>query len=152
MTTDFAVPPFNGLHAGLSSQVLRVYYSVYNELGSGFLESVYHSAMEFALAQAGLSVKTEVPIPVYFRGRAVGRFVADLVVENTLLLELKAVSALDRVHESQVLNYLRATQFEVGLLLNFGPKPTFKRILLTNREKQIRVHPCKSVVNKGAAR
>jgi GxxExxY protein len=138
---------FDGLHADVTDKVLKVFYEVYNELGGGFLESVYHKALGMALRQAGLTVADEVAVPVYFRGVAVGDFFADLTVNQRVLLELKAVSALDSAHHNQILNYLRATDFEVGLLLNFGPKPQFKRFLLDNNKKKIRVNPCESVVD-----
>jgi GxxExxY protein len=140
------VSRFGGLHAEVTDLVLKNFYEVYNELGGGFLESVYHKALALALRQAGLTVSVEVAVPVYFRGVAVGEFYADLTVNQCVLLELKAVSVLDIAHTSQTLNYLRATDFEVGLLLNFGPKPQFKRFLMDNRQKKIRVHPCESVV------
>ncbi len=125
--------------------MLRVFYEVYNELGNGFLESVYHSALDLALRESGIQVASQVAIPVYFRGRTVGDFRADLIVNEAVLLELKAIQSLDRTHESQVLNYLYATPLEVALLLNFGPKPEFKRFVLDNRRKNIRVHPRQSV-------
>jgi GxxExxY protein len=136
-------------HSDLTEKVLGVFYDVYNELGHGFLESVYQRAMVVALHSIGLRVEREVPICVYFRGAAVGDFRADLLVENTLLLELKTAENLDRVHEAQALNYLRATKLELALLLNFGPKPQFRRLLLTNDRKQIRANPWKSVVGSG---
>jgi GxxExxY protein len=103
--------------------------------------------MFLALTKAGLSVRREVPVPVYFRGQDVGQFKADLVVEGCVLIELKAVQNLDRSHEAQVMNYLRATELEVGLLLNFGsPKPQFRRIVFENSNKKIRVYPRVSAV------
>jgi GxxExxY protein len=115
------------LHCDLTERILGVYYDVYNEIGHGFLESVYNNCMFIALTKTGLSVRREVPVPVYFRGQDVGQFKADLVVEGCVLVELKAVQNLDRSHEAQVMNYLRATELEVGLLLNFGsPKPQFQ--------------------------
>src|SRR5580692_7846249 len=137
---------FNGLHSDLTDTVLKMFYEVYNELGGGFLENVYHKALAMALQQAGLSVETEVPVHVYFRGVAIGDFFADITVNRRVLVELKAVSTLDGAHHSQILNYLRATDFEVGILLNFGPKPQFKRFLMDNQKKKIRVNPCESVV------
>jgi GxxExxY protein len=137
---------FTGLHAELTERVLKVFYEVYNELGGGFLESVYQSAFALALKQSGLQALSQVAVPVHFRGEVVGDFRADLIVNGDVLLELKALQTLDRNHEAQVLNYLRATSIEVALLLNFGPKPQFKRFLLDNRQKRIRVYPCESVV------
>jgi len=138
---------FEEKHSTLTDVALRAYYDVYNELGSGFLESVYYSALESALLEAGLHVASQVPIPVYFRGRIVGEFKADLLIERRVLLELKAVNALDRSHHAQVLNYLKSTEIEVALLLNFGAKPEFKRFLLDNEQKKIRIAPCESVVS-----
>ena len=135
------------LHSELTEKILGVYYDVYNEIGHGFLESVYNNCMFLALTKAGLSVRREVPVPVYFRGQDVGQFKADLVVEGCVLIELKAVQSLDRSHEAQVMNYLRATELEVGLLLNFGsPKPQFRRIVFENSNKKIRVYPRVSAV------
>lgn len=124
-----------------------MFFEVYNELGGGFVESVYQQALKIALGQAGFKVATEVPVPVRFRGRTIGNFRADLVVDGCVLVELKAVSGFDRSYESQVLNYLRATNLEVGLLLNFGPRAQFKRFILENEKKKIRVHPCASAVD-----
>ena len=123
----------------LTEKVIGVFYDVYNELGHGFLESVYHKAMVIALRGAGFLIASEVPIPVFFRGQRVGDFSADILVNDAVLLELKAVKEFDTAHEAQLLNYLRATPIEVGLLLNFGPKPAFRRRLFTNDRK--RHHP-----------
>lgn len=138
--------PFGGIHADVTEVVLKVFYEVYNELGGGFLESVYHKAFAMALRQAGLAVSIQVPVPVHFRGTVVGDFVADLKVNGCVLLELKAVSVLDKAHEGQILHYLRATNFETGLLLNFGPRPQFKRFVLENGNKKIRFNPRASAV------
>ena len=127
-------------HSALTERVLGVYYDVYNELGFGFLESVYARAMTVALQASGLHVETEIPIPVWFREHQVGDFRADLVVERCLLLELKAVRVLEPAHEAQTLNYLRATELEVALLLNFGPKPQIRRLAFDNERKKISVH------------
>jgi GxxExxY protein len=111
---------------------------VYNELGHGFLESVYHRALVLALNAKGLQVCSRVSIPVWFRGERVGYFEADLLVENCVLLELKAPRLLDSSHRAQLMNYLRATEIEVGLLLNFGEKPEFKRLIFDNLKKKTR--------------
>jgi GxxExxY protein len=135
------------LHAELTEKIIGVYYDVYNEIGHGFLEAVYRNAMEIALTEAGLLVQREVPVPVRFRGQEVGTYRADLLVANCIVLELKAVSALDRSHEAQLLHYLRATEVEIGLLFNFGgPKPQFRRIVPENTNKRIRVHQRESAV------
>ncbi len=148
MNTDQeqSVVRFGGKHHAITETILRVFFDVFNELGGGFLESVYHAAFELALKQSGLRVVSQVAIPVYFRGSVVGDFRADLIVNEVVLLELKAVSVLDRSHEAQVMNDLRATSLEVGMLFNFGPKPQFKRFVMDNQQKKIRVHPCESVV------
>ncbi|HLG15529.1 MAG TPA: GxxExxY protein [Blastocatellia bacterium] len=128
-------------HEELTRKIIGVFYEVYNELGPGFLESVYEGAMEIALAEAGLRVERQVPVPVWFRGRQVGDFKADLLIEGLVIIELKAVRAFDPSHEAQLLNYLRATEIEVGLLLNFGPKPEFKRFAYDNERKRQRSNP-----------
>ncbi len=122
----------------LTQQIIGVYYDVYNELGTGFLESVYQKSLALALEQAGLKVCSRMDIPVWFRGYQVGQFEGDLLVEQCVLLELKAARALGSAHQAQLLNYLRATEIEVGLLLNFGPKPEFKRVAYDNSRKRIR--------------
>ena len=123
-------------HGSVTDQILRVFYDVYNELGYGFLESVYHRSLVLALETAGLKVCSRVAIPVWFRGHQVGHFEADVLVEKCVLLELKAARTLDASHRAQVLNYLRATEIEVGLLLNFGERPEFKRVVFDNLKKQ----------------
>jgi GxxExxY protein len=135
------------IHSELTEEILGVYYDAYSEIGHGFLESVYNNCMYLALTKLGLSVRRDVPVPVYFRGQDVGQFKADLVVGGSVLIELKAVQNLDRTHEAQVMNYLRATELEVGLLLNFGsPKLQFRRIVFQNSNKEIRVNPRVSAV------
>jgi GxxExxY protein len=125
-------------HRELTEQIIGVFYDVYNELGFGFLENVYHGAMVIALQDAGLRVDSQVSLPVYFRGRVVGDFLSDIFVEQKVALELKAVEHLLTAHESQLLNYLKASAVEVGLLLNFGPKPAIKRLAFTNERKRSR--------------
>jgi len=135
----------NLLHRELTEQVIGVFYEVYNELGHGFLEVVYQRAMLIALRQRGLSAAAEVPVPVYFRSAEVGTYFADLVVNDTVLVELKSARALDRAHEAQLLHYLRATKYEVGFLFNFGRRAEFRRLLFDNESKKIRENPCQSV-------
>ena len=122
----------------LTQKIIGVYYEVYNELGSGFLESVYQKSLALALESAGLTVCCRIDIPVWFRRHQVGQFEGDLLVEQCVLLELKAARMLTSAHQAQLLNYLRATEIEVGLLLNFGPKPEFKRVAYDNSRKRIR--------------
>jgi GxxExxY protein len=125
------------LHKDISDRILGAFYQVHWELGSGFLESVYTNAMECALTDDGLRVDREVAVSVHFRGRRVGWFRADMVVESLILLEFKAGDRLNPSAEPQLLNYLRATTLEVGLILHFGPKPTFERRIMTNDRKII---------------
>ena len=120
------------LEAELTERVIGVFYSVYNELGHGFLESVYENAFTSALRESGLHIVQQAPIAVRFRGVLVGEFKADLLVEDRLVFELKAVSQLGQTHEVQLVNYLKAAGIPVGLLFNFGPKPQFKRRILAN--------------------
>ena len=136
-------------HSELTEKIIGVFFDVYNELGHGFLEAVYAEAMALALGTAGLEVRREVEIPVWFRGKLIGDFRADLVVEEAVILELKAVRAIDQAFEKQLLNYLRATDFEIGLILNFGQKPEFRRLVFENTRKKIRVHPRKSAAREG---
>jgi len=128
-------------YAELTGQILKVFYDVYNELGHGFLESVYENAMLIALTQAGLRAENQYPLRVCFRGHDIGKFAADILVEDVVFLELKAVRALDLAHEAQLLHYLRASSIEVGLLLNFGLKPQVKRLAYDNTRKLIRSGP-----------
>ena len=123
------------LHRDLTQRIIGVFFDVYNELGPGFLESVYQQAMALALEDAGLAVEREVALEVRFRGRTVGSFRADLVVQRLVVLELKAGRRFEEAHERQLLNYLRATGVEVGLLVNFGPRPTFRRLVYRNDRK-----------------
>jgi len=137
--------PKNLKHSELTFKIIRVFYDVYNELGHGFLESTYASAMVVALQEAGLRPNPELSVPVWFRGRKIGQYFADFVVDNKILLELKAARNLESAHEAQLLHYLRATEIEVGLLLNFGSKPQFRRLLFDDERKNIREDPCESV-------
>lgn len=125
-------------HSQLTEQIIGVFYDVYNELGFGFLESVYRKALRFALLENGVTAEEEVAVSVLFRGKNVGDFKADLLVNSIVLIELKTAEALSPAHEAQVLNYLRATNLELGLLMNFGPKPQVRRLLLDNERKHYR--------------
>ncbi len=136
-------------HHDLTERIIGLFYDVYNELGHGFLESVYEQALAIAFAQTGTTVERQVPVLVWFRGQKVGDFRADMMVERKVLLELKAARTIDEAHEKQLLNYLRATDIEVGLLLNFGVKPQFRRLVYENERKKIRVDPRESAANKG---
>ena len=116
-------------HAELTDQLIGAHYTVYNELGYGFLESVYERAMGIVLAASGLAIQRQPSIDVIYRGETVGTFRADLIIEGIVVLELEVVAQLLVEHEAQLLNYLRASGASVGLLMNFGPKPTFRRVV-----------------------
>lgn len=121
-----------GSREDLTRSVIGCAFSVSNELGSGFLESVYEKALMVALNAQGIAVRAQAPINVYFREEVVGVFYADLLVEDELIVELKAVKALAAEHQAQVINYLQATGIEVGLLLNFGrPRLEYRRLTRT---------------------
>ncbi len=120
----------------LTGAILHAFYDVYNELGQGFLESVYQNAMAIVLSSNGYRVDQKFSVPVWFRGCNVGNFEGDLLVEGRVIVELKAARMIDPAHEAQLLNYLRATDVEVGLLLNFGPEPKFRRLAYDNTRKR----------------
>ncbi|MEK6321290.1 MAG: GxxExxY protein [Acidobacteriota bacterium] len=122
----------------LTGQILKAFYKVYNELGYGFLEKVYENALTLELESSGLRVGRQRPVKVYYLGRQVGYYYADLIFEGLVIIELKCGEALCEAHEAQLLNYLKATDVEVGLLLNFGPKPEFRRKIFTNDKKRHR--------------
>ena len=115
--------------------IISCFYQVYNDLGYGFLERVYQNALYFALMDEGLKCETEKLIKVYHNGRIVGDYRADLLVEDCVLLELKACEELNPAHETQLINYLKATTIEVGYLLNFGKKPRYSRKIFSNNRK-----------------
>lgn len=128
-------------HRKLTESILGIFYDVYNELGYGFLESVYESALLVALEEEHFRVTRQVPMQVWFRAVNVGDFRADLLVNDSVIIEIKAARLIEPAHEAQLLNYLRCTNIEVGLLLNFGPKPAFRRMAFSNERKGIRVDP-----------
>jgi GxxExxY protein len=121
-----------GLVCGdLTEAVIGAFYAVYNDLGPGFLESVYENALLLALAEAGIPAEAQVPLTVRFRNQIVGQFRADVLVAGQLIVEIKAVSHVMRIHEVQLVNYLRATDIPVGLLLNFSPRAEIRRRVFT---------------------
>lgn len=124
----------------LTGQVIGACYQVYTELGYGFLESVYEAAVALVLGSEGLMVERQAHLPVWFRGRKIGRFRADLIVNRKVIVELKAARVLEAAHEAQLLNALRSTCIEIGILFNFGPRPQFKRMAFSNQRKNVRVH------------
>jgi len=122
-------------HKDLTEKIIACFYRVYNDLGYGFLERVYQNALYYALIDAGLKCEAEKSIKVYHNKRLVGDFRADLLVEDVVMLELKSNETMSPADEAQLTNYLKATDIEVGLLLNFGRRPQFKRKLFSNENK-----------------
>src|SRR6187399_1003004 len=120
----------------LTGRVIKVFYKIYNALGYGFIESIYHNSMIIEMVKEGITVETEKPIAVSYDGHVVGTFSADLVIEGKIIVELKAKEVLQTAHEAQLTNYLRATDVELGLLLNFGKEPEFKRKYFSNVKKR----------------
>jgi len=122
-------------HGETTRLLLHAFYDVYNKLGYGFLERVYENAMAISCRKLGLGILQQVPIRVQFEDFVVGEYSADLLADDKVIVELKAARVLTEEHEAQLLNYLKATPFEVGLLLNFGPKPEYRRKILDNSRK-----------------
>lgn len=122
-------------HSEISGQILKIFFKVYNALGYGFAEKVYENAMLIELLELGFKVKQQEPIKVFYNNKLVGEYFADLVVEDCVIIELKASALLSTANEIQLLNYLKATKIEVGLLLNFGQKPEHRRKYFTNDKK-----------------
>ena len=114
-------------HSALTSAIIGAFYDVYNELGYGFLEKVYENSLAHELKKRGLNVQQQAPIKVYYDELQVGRYLADLLVNEAVIIELKAAESIAKEHEAQLLNYLKATDIDVGLILNFGPKPQVMR-------------------------
>lgn len=123
------------IHQELIDIILTQFYRIYNDLGYGFLERVYQNALYFALVDAGLKWEAEKPIKIYHDGRVVGDYRADLLVEDSVILELKACEELNPAHEAQLINYLKSTKIEVVYLLNFGKKAKFSRKVYSNNRK-----------------
>lgn len=123
-------------HSNITELILKSFYKVYNELGYGFLEKVYQNALFLELTSAGLYCEKQKAIKVFYNEQIVGDYFADIIVEDTVIVELKAAEAIIEEHEFQLINYLKATEKEVGLLLNFGKKPEFKRKIFSNQNKK----------------
>ena len=119
-------------HASLTHTILKCFYHVYNYLGYGFLEKVYENALYHEMIERGLRCNKQVPIKVFYKELSVGMYFTDILVEDRVILELKAAENICIEHEYQLINYLKATDIEVGLLLNFGREPQFKRKILDN--------------------
>jgi GxxExxY protein len=125
--------------------IIKCFYNVANALGYGFLEKVYENALVIELMENGFSVKGQSGISVHYKGQRVGEYYADLIIDESILLELKSVETLIDVHRTQLINYLKASEIEVGLLMNFGKKPTFERFIFTNDKKPLLKNNKKSV-------
>jgi GxxExxY protein len=123
----------NFLHADITDKIIGCAYKVYHILGAGFLEKIYENALLIELHQIGLNVVQQHPIKVNYKGNIIGDYYADLLVENRVIIELKAVSELSKVNETQLVNYLKATGVEVGLLINFGEDISIKRKVMQDR-------------------
>ena len=125
------------LHQSLTEAIIKIFYKVYNKLGYGFLEKVYENAMAIELRRLDIPFRQQQPVDVYYDGEEVGFFRSDIVVDSTVIVELKAEENLCKADEAQLTNYLRATPIEVGLLFNFGHKPEMKRKIFTNDRKDL---------------
>jgi GxxExxY protein len=123
------------LHQDKTDRIIKAFYKVYNHLGYGFLEKVYHNAFLIELSTAGFEVKSQFPIRVFYHDSQVGDYYADIVVDNCIVIENKATESIREEHEYQLINYLKATDIEVGLLFNFGKKPEFRRKIFSNSNK-----------------
>ena len=123
------------LHEEVTDKIIKAFYNVYNKLGYGFLEKVYENAFLIEIKKSGLNVIAQYPVKVFYDNEQVGFYIADLIVENKVIIELKAAEALAEEHEYQLINYLKATEIEIGLLMNFGKKPEFKRKIFSNNRK-----------------
>ena len=134
ITLDRSKLPYK--HSDMTEKIIAAFYTVYNTLGYGFLEKVYENALRIELQRRGVHAVQQQSITVYYGMEVVGEYLADLVVEHAVIVELKSVEALSNQHEAQLLNYLKATPYEVGLLLNFGPKPQHKRRAFENNRKE----------------
>ena len=119
----------------LTEKIIKIFYKVYNKLGYGFLEKVYENAMMIEFKKDDIHVVAQFAIKVLYEAEVIGEYYADVMVENKVIVEIKATKSLRMEHEAQLLNYLKATNVEVGLLLNFGPKPAIKRKVFDNTRK-----------------
>ncbi len=133
MTQIYMMNTDNYKYSDLTDKIIKAFYKVYNVLGYGFLEKGYENALFLELKELGLYVEKQRSITVYYEGMEIGEYYADLIVENNVIIELKAAESLCEEHEFQLINYLKATEIEVGLLLNFGKKPELKRKVFSNK-------------------
>jgi GxxExxY protein len=123
-------------HQELTKSIIGIYYNVYNELGFGFLEKVYHKSLLIELKRNGYKIDSEKKVNVYYKNEIVGEYIPDIIINDSVIVELKCVEYLTDIHENQLLNYLKATDCEVGLILNFGKDPQFIRKIFTNDLKK----------------
>ena len=121
----------NFLYKELSEKIIGAFYAVYDEMGYGFLEKVYELALVKELELRNIPAENQVTIKINYKNEYLCDYVLDTIVDRKIILELKAAESLANIHTAQLLNYLKATDFKVGLLLNFGPKPEFKRFVFT---------------------
>ena len=126
------------IHSEITGKIIKAFFKVYNTLGYGFLEKVYENGLILELEEMGLNAVKQHPIKVFYNGKEIGEYFADIIVENSVIIELKAVDKLADIHEAQLLNYLKATNIEVGLLLNFGTKAEYKRKVFNNNRKSLK--------------
>lgn len=127
-----------GKHKALTEQIIKAFYKVYNELGHGFLEKVYQNSLYLELKWIGFKVEAQKQIKVYYQDVEVGEYYPDLIINDVVILELKAAECIVEEFENQILNYLKATDIEVGLLLNFGKKPEIRRKVFANSNKKLK--------------
>lgn len=125
------------LHQGLTGRIIQTFNDVYNELGFGFLEKVYQNAMFYELKSRGYYIEAQKQLKVYYKSIEIGEYYPDLIVNNTIIIELKAAEQIAPEHEAQLINYLKSTDIEVGLLLNFGKKPEISRKIFDNEKKNL---------------
>lgn len=125
------------IHSDITKRIIKSFYTVYNKLGFGFLEKVYENAMMIELMSDGLYCEKQKPIKVYYKEKIVGDYYVDILVENKIIIELKASEGIVEEHELQLINYLKATDLEIGLLLNFGKQAQFKRKIFSNTNKKL---------------
>ena len=125
----------NYKHSEITEVIIKAFYNVYNKLGYGFLEKVYEKALAIECEKLGLECMFQCPIEVFYDNQVVGFYVADIIVNRFVIVEIKAASSITPEHEIQLINYLKATEIEVGILLNFGKKPEFKRKVFSSEYK-----------------
>lgn len=126
----------NFKHTALTNKIIRCFYTVYNQLGFGFLEKVYEKSLLIELRKEGLTATRQTQLKVFYNQVEVGDYFADIIVENEVIIEVKTAEGLIEIHEAQLINYLKATNIEVGLLLNFGKTPQVRRKVFSNKYKK----------------